>query len=109
MAAPCSTQIYPFLEGRGMGTGWAATQARPLAVNNRVALHLLASLQRLRIRVPGGGPSESRRVSFRALGVEQIGHVYEGLLDHTAVRATETVLGVKGTRDKEPEIRLTTL
>jgi hypothetical protein len=32
---------YPFLEGRGMGTNWAATQAQPLAVNNRVALHLL--------------------------------------------------------------------
>ena len=100
---------YPFLEGRGMGTNWAATQAQPLAVNNRVALHLLTSLQRLRIKVPGGGPSEARRVSFRALGVEQIGHVYEGLLDHTAVRATETVLGIKGTRDKETEIALTTL
>ena len=100
---------FPFLEGRGMATKWAATQAQPLAVNNRVALHLLTSLQRLRIKVPGGGPSEARRVSFRALGVEQIGHVYEGLLDHTAVRASETVLGIKGTRDKETEIPLTTL
>ena len=100
---------YPFLEGRGMGTNWISTQAEPLAVNNRVALHLLTSLQQLRIKVPGGGPSEARRVSFRALGVEQIGHVYEGLLDHTAVRATEPVLGVKGTRDKEAEIPLTTL
>jgi hypothetical protein len=100
---------YPFLEGRGMGTTWTATQAQPLAVNNRVALHLLTSLQRLRIKVSGGGPAEARRVSFRALGVEQIGHVYEGLLDHTAVRATETVLGIKGTRGKEAEIALTTL
>lgn len=100
---------FPFLEGRSMETKWTATQAQPLAVNNRVALHLLTSLQRLRIKVPGGGPSEARRVSFRALGVEQIGHIYEGLLDHTAVRATETVLGIKGTRDKEPEIPLTTL
>ena len=58
------------------------------------------------MKVPGGGPSESRRISFRALGVEQIGHVYEGLLDHTAVRATEPVLGMKGTRDKETEIPL---
>lgn len=100
---------YPFLEGRGMGTNWTATQADPLAVNNRVALHLLTSLQKLRIKIPGGGPSEARRVSFRALGVEQIGHVYEGLLDHTALRATEPVLGIKGTRDKEPEIPLTAL
>jgi hypothetical protein len=99
---------YPFLEGRGVGTDWIATRAEPLAINNRVALHLLTSLQKLRIRVPGGS-SEARRVSFRALGVEQIGHVYEGLLDHTAVRATETVLGIKGTHDKEAEIALTTL
>jgi hypothetical protein len=27
-----------------------------------------------------------RRLSFRALDVEQIGHVYEGLLDHRAAR-----------------------
>lgn len=100
---------YPFLEGRGIGTNWSATEAEPLAVNNRVALHLLTSLQKLRIKVPGGGPSEARRISFRALGVEQIGHVYEGLLDHTAVRATAPVLGVRGTRDKEPEISLTAL
>jgi hypothetical protein len=100
---------FPFLEGRGAGTKWTITHAEPLAVNNRVVLHLLSSLQRLRIKIPGGGPSEARRVSFRALGVEQIGHVYEGLLDHTAVRATEPVLGIKGTRDKEPEIPLTTM
>jgi hypothetical protein len=100
---------YPFLEGRGMGTNWTLTPAEPLAVNNRVALHLLTSLQKLRIKIPGGGPSEARRVSFRALGVEQIGHVYEGLLDHTAARATEPVVGVKGARDKEAEIPLTTL
>src|SRR5206468_4205281 len=65
---------YPFLEGRSVGTNWTTTQAEPLAVNNRVALHLLTSLQKLRIKIPGGGPSEARRVSFRALGCEQIGH-----------------------------------
>jgi putative lipoic acid-binding regulatory protein len=100
---------YPFLEGRAAGTKWANTPAELLDVNNRVVLHLLSSLQRLRMKVPGGGPSESRRISFRALGVEQIGHVYEGLLDHTAVRATEPVLGMKGTRDKETEIPLAKL
>ena len=78
---------YPFLEGRPAGTSWRTDPAAPLAVNNRVVLHLLNSLQRLRVKVPGGGPAESRRVSFSELGVEQIGHVYEGLLDHTAVRA----------------------
>ena len=100
---------YPFLEGRAAGSGWRSTPAEPLAVNNRVVLHLLNSLQRLRIKVGAGGTAETRRISFRALGVEQIGHVYEGLLDHTGVRATETVLGIKGTRKKEPEIPLSTL
>ncbi|WP_434130694.1 Eco57I restriction-modification methylase domain-containing protein [Methylocaldum sp. GT1BB] len=100
---------YPFLEGRAAGTAWCHAPAEPLAVNNRVVLHLLNSLQRLRTKIPGGGPAETRRVSFRALGVEQIGHVYEGLLDHTAVRAAELVLGIKGTRSKEPEIPLAVL
>jgi Eco57I restriction-modification methylase len=100
---------YPFLEGRALGSAWRVTAAKPLAVNNRVVLHLLNSLQNLRVRVPGGGPAETRRISFRALGVEQIGHVYEGLLDHTAVRAREPVLGLTGTKDKDPEIALSKL
>jgi hypothetical protein len=100
---------YPFLEGRAAGSGWRSTPAEPLAVNNRGVLHLLNSLQRLRIRFGAGGAAETRRVSFRALGVEQIGHVYEGLLDHTGVRAIETVLGIKGTRNKEPEVPLAKL
>ena len=100
---------YPFLEGRTVGTAWHTTSAEPLAVNNRVVLHLLNSLQRLRTKVGAGATTETRRVSFRALGVEQIGHVYEGLLDHTAVRATEPVLGIKGTYTKEPEIPLSIL
>jgi hypothetical protein len=100
---------YAFLEGRAAGSTWRSTAADPLAVNNRVVLHLLNSLQRLRIKGGAGGATETRRVSFRALGVEQIGHVYEGLLDHTAVRATEPVLGLKGTRSKEPEIALARL
>lgn len=100
---------YPFLEGRAAGTKWVTTPAELLNINNRVVLHLLSSLQRLRMKVPGGGPSESRRISFRALGVEQIGHVYEGLLDHTAVRATEPVLGILGTHGNDAEIPLAKL
>lgn len=98
---------YPFLEGRAAGSNWRSQSAEPLPVNNRVVLHLLNSLQRLRTKA--GGAAETRRVSFRALGVEQIGHVYEGLLDHTAHRAAEVVLGIRGTRSKEPEIPLSTL
>jgi hypothetical protein len=56
-----------------------------------------------------GGSSERRRLSFRALDVEQIGHVYEGLLDHTVKRATEPVLGLQGAKGLEPEVALSTL
>ncbi len=99
---------FPFLEGRGQGTHWQETGADPLRINNRIVLHLLEALQILQIRVPGGGV-EPRRLSFRALDIEQIGHVYEGLLDHTAVRATSTVLGLVGTRYEEPEVALAEL
>lgn len=38
-----------------------------------------------------------------------MGHVYEGLLDHTAKRADEPYVGLSGTRAKEPEIPLADL
>jgi hypothetical protein len=98
---------YPFLEGRETDSRWRETPSHPLPVNNRVVLHLLEALQLLRVKVPGGGPAEARRVSFRALDIEQIGHVYEGLLDHTARRATEVTLGLDG--KNEPEIPLSKL
>jgi hypothetical protein len=100
---------YPFLEGRSPGTSWRDEPAQPLPIHNRNVLHLLDALQVLRVKVPGGGPAEARRLSFRALDIEQIGHVYEGLLDHTARRATETVLGITGSKNKEPELPLSTL
>lgn len=100
---------FPFLEGRKTGTTWREAEAVPLPVNNRTVLHLLEALQLLQVKVPGKGPAEARRLSFRALDIEQIGHVYEGLLDHTARRATEPYLGLAGTRAKEPEIPLAEL
>lgn len=81
----------------------------PLPIHNRTVLHLLEALQILRVKLPGGGPPETRRLSFRALDIEQIGHVYEGLLDHTAVCASEPTLGLLGTKDREPDIPLATL
>src|SRR5262249_47605136 len=96
-------------EGRKPGTTWRNTEATPLPVNNRTVLHLLEALQVLQVKVPGGGPAEARRLSFRALDIEQIGHVYEGLLDHTAKRATKPYLGLAGTKDKEREIPLAKL
>ncbi|MEK6750694.1 MAG: DNA methyltransferase [Chloroflexota bacterium] len=98
---------FPFLEGRLRDVP-VNDDDHPLPINNRTVLHLLEALQILRMPVPGGG-KEPRRLSFRSLDVEQIGHVYEGLLDHTAVRATEIVLGLAGSRDKEPEVGLSSL
>ena len=100
---------FPFLEGRQPGTSWKDTPATPLPVTNRTVLHLLEALQVLQVRLPGGGTAEARKLSFRELNIEQIGHVYEGLLDHTAKRATEPVLALQGTRDNESEIPLTEL
>jgi methylase of polypeptide subunit release factors len=99
---------YPFLEGRKAGTSWIETPAVPLPINNRTVLHLLESLQFLRIRIPGGG-IEPRRLSFRALDIEQIGHVYEGLLDHAAKRASSPVLGFKASGGDDIEISLNEL
>ncbi len=91
---------FPFLEGRAARTNWHETPAQPLPVNNRTVLHLLRSLQYLELQ------GEARRLSFRALDIEQIGHVYEGLLDHTAKRAAVPVLGLVGSKSNEPEITL---
>lgn len=102
---------FPFLEGRQAGTSWKTTPANPLAVDNRTTLHLLEALQILQTRVPGSNTTEARRLSFRALDIEQIGHVYEGLLDHTAKRVPKNrpVVALAGTSSKEQEIELVEL
>jgi hypothetical protein len=74
-----------------------------LPIDNRTVLHLLRSLQYLEMQ------GEARRLSFRALDIEQIGHVYEGLLDHTAKRATEPTLSLTAARGDEPEVALSEL
>jgi hypothetical protein len=98
---------YPFLEGRTKGQSWLEHAADPLPVDNRTVLHCLESLQYLKTRI--GGQTEKRRLSFRALGIEQIGHVYEGLLDHTALRARSTTFGLVGKEGEEPEVELARL
>lgn len=52
---------------------------------------------------------DGRRLSFLALDVEQIGHVYEGLLDHDAVRVEEVHLGLIGKNGEEAEVPLADL
>jgi hypothetical protein len=89
---------YPFLEGRAPDTDWHEQAAHPLPVDDRTMLHLLDALQTLE---QGGA---RLLLSFQALDVEQIGHVYEGLLDHTAVRITDTALALAGKH--EPELAL---
>jgi hypothetical protein len=96
---------FPFLEGRQPGTSWREQPAFPLRIDNRTVMHLLEALQYLQVKLPGGG-AEPRRLSFRGLDIEQIGHVYEGLLDHTARRAGTTILGLVGKSDTEPEATL---
>ncbi|HIU17831.1 MAG TPA: hypothetical protein IAB01_05185 [Candidatus Avidesulfovibrio excrementigallinarum] len=98
--------VYPFLEGRPHGSCWRDAPARPLPVDNRVILHMLESLQFLRDRRTTGR-DEAVRLSFRALGVEQIGHVYEGLLDRTAARADDVLLGLAAGQQGEPFLSLT--
>jgi hypothetical protein len=92
---------FPFLEGRPPGSNWQTDSANPPAVDNRTVLHLLDALQVLQTK------GEFRRLSFRALDIEQIGHVYEGLLDHQATRAASVMLGFGG--KLEPELDLTAL
>ncbi|MDX9759884.1 MAG: restriction endonuclease [Bacteroidota bacterium] len=97
---------FPFLEGRTRATSWRDTGADPLALDNRTVLHMLESLQFLVERDLRGGVAEPRRLSFRALDIEQIGHVYESLLDHTVWRAPSDrpVLGLVGDKGNEPEV-----
>ena len=103
------TTIRQGRERNSLAIGDEAGSFQPLKIDNRAVLHLLEALQILQVRMPGGGAAEARRLSFRALDIEQIGHVYEGLLDHTAQRAATPMLGLIGTKDREPEIPLAEL
>ncbi|MFF3158529.1 Eco57I restriction-modification methylase domain-containing protein [Streptomyces sp. NPDC057910] len=58
------------------------------------------------VQVGTGTKRESRTLSFRALSVEQIGYVYEGLLSYGGERATEEVVGLIGPVGREHEVPL---
>lgn len=95
---------FPFLEGRAKGTHWQETPAQPLPIDNRTVLLLLEALQVLEQR---GG---ALLLSYKALDVEQIGHVYEGLLEHTVRRLKKDILGLNGSQKaKNPNIALAEL
>ncbi|GJF18172.1 hypothetical protein NGTWS1803_06930 [Mycolicibacterium cyprinidarum] len=96
---------FPWLEGR-VDAAASLEDAEPLRVDDRTVLRALEALQWLRFA------GERRRVSFRVLDVEQIGYVYEGLLDQDARRADDWVLGLAGDSKGEkdgPEISVTDL
>jgi hypothetical protein len=78
---------YPWLEGRT--TADPAAAAQPPPVDDRTVLRMLRAVQYVQI----GG--ERRRLTFRALDVEQIGYVYEGLLELEVRTANDVVLGLQ--------------
>jgi len=95
---------FPFLEGRAKGTHWRETSASPLPIDNRTVLMLLEALQVLERR---GG---AQLLSYNALDVEQIGHVYEGLLEYTVSRVPRVTLGLVGSQKaKNPNVALAEL
>lgn len=67
-----------------------------LKVTDRVVFAMLDALIKLKRTTPAGKVTSTERLSYKGLDVEQIGHVYEGLLEHSAIRLDETRLGLKG-------------
>lgn len=106
---------FTFLEGRrptdhlvvsGVDVGPvddAPTGAgRPVAIDDRTVLAILDAL--LNVKVRSGRSTVTQRVSYKALDVEQIGHCYEGLLDHGCADVEVLSLGLVGPDGGEPEI-----
>ena len=96
---------FPFLEGRSVEGTWRTTPGTPIPITDLDVLAILEALLVLRFR-GSGGVTDTRRLSYRYVDVEQIGHIYERLLDHDAVVAKHVVLGLKGKTGEEPEIAL---
>ena len=91
---------FPFLEGRAKGSNWRSDAAKPLPIDNRTVLLLLEAIQQF----------QGRTLSYRALDVEQIGYVYEGLLERTVRRTEEVTLELDATKSaKTPWVKLAEL
>jgi hypothetical protein len=91
---------FPFLEGRDKHSQWRTDPAKPLPIDNRTVLLLLDAIQQF----------QGRTLSYRALDVEQIGYVYEGLLERTVKRAKDVTLELDATKNaKSPWVTLTEL
>jgi len=111
---------FPFLEGRrapdhlivgGVDLGPAPDAStgpeRPVAIDDRTVLAILDAL--LTIEVKSGRTKVAQRVSYKALDVEQIGHCYEGLLDHGCAPVEQLAVGLIGPEGNEPEITIAEL
>jgi len=91
---------FPFLEGRARDSDWRTDLAKPLPIDNRTVLLLLEAIQQF----------QGRTLSYRALDVEQIGYVYEGLLERTVKRTADVTLELDATKNaKTPWITLAEL
>ncbi|HEV2809780.1 MAG TPA: DNA methyltransferase [Acidimicrobiales bacterium] len=99
---------FPFLEGRTAQSTWRDTPGTPIPITDLDVLAILDALLVLRF-ASAGGVTDTRRLSYRHVHVEQIGHIYERLLDHGAVPAGEVVVALRGKPGEEPEVALADL
>lgn len=95
---------HGFLEGRAVGESWRTAVSAPIPVTDLDVLAILDALLVLRLSA-----NDTQRLSYRNVDVEQIGHIYERLLDHDAVLADRVVLGLRGRPGEEPEVALADL
>ncbi|WP_347016396.1 N-6 DNA methylase [Acinetobacter seifertii] len=91
---------YPLLEGRTKNGEWPADFPEPPKIRDSVIRDILRSLKY------ANSNGVNQLVSYRMLAVEQIGYMYEGLLDRRVARApfNQSLLLLKGsTKIEEPE------
>ncbi|MEW8375810.1 MAG: DNA methyltransferase [Candidatus Thiodiazotropha sp.] len=91
---------YPLLDGRTKDGSWPTKIPEPPKIRDAAIRDILRSLKYAR------ADGVRQLVSYRTLAVEQIGHMYEGLLDRRVARApvNKTLLLLQGgSKIKEPE------
>ncbi|MBA1231449.1 hypothetical protein G7013_17505 [Pseudomonas viridiflava] len=91
---------YQLLDGREKDGNWPTDIPEPPKVRDVVIRDILRSLKYAKV------DGVRQLVSYRTLAVEQIGHMYEGLLDRRVARApaTQTLLLLQGgPKITEPE------
>lgn len=74
---------YPLLEGRSRDGDWLLEPPSPPKLSDNIVREILRSLKYARVA------GVRQVVSYRTLAVEQIGHMYEGLLELQAARAPD--------------------